>query len=231
MAKKKKKAVKKSKKKAAKKTAKRRKRKQAHPVYDPLNQGPARIYMGYTEMEARCLLQEKILKISEDHPIIEATGELIVGQGESFKFTIYHDVRKVIDPLLIKHKLTFKPYADAHHQATMGCDNRGWHWINTHYALTDAETGYREIIPGQGLGENRFWAIDSANTLAIKHALLLSLQVRWDNRTAMDAALATIRQSAPELVGACIKGFREAVEQSLEKFDWKGHADGSAERK
>lgn len=207
-----KKTAKKPKTKTAKKSAKgkTKPRKPSHRVYDPMNQtGP---YNGLTLIEARCQLHSKILKIAEECPEIEATGEMIVNQSDSFKFTIYYDVRVKIDPLLLKYRLTFTPYADAIHKTEIGCDARGWHWINTHFALTDVDTGYQMIVPGAGLGENRFWAVDSANTLALKHALMMALHIKWDNKTALDAMINDMQSAAPVMVAAVI--------QEMRKFDW-----------
>jgi len=202
-----------AKKKTTKKAKKRKKRaKKLDPLLQFTTPEPHTVrFNGYTEIEARCILHNTILKIAEACPEVEATGEMIMPEGDSFKFTIYHDVRTVVDPLLIKHKLTFCPYSDANHKTKVTYDH-GWHYIETHFALTDAKTGYREIIPAAGVGHNRYWAVDSAGTLALKHALLETLHIKWDNRTAVQVMINDVEKAAPMMVGQVVK--------ELMKLDW-----------
>lgn len=138
-------------------------------------------YCGLTEIQARVNLHRKILEVSHSMPEVSTTGNYDSGrEGEQFCFTRYADVRKEVDPILYAKGLTFVPYADKDHE-TQCWSERGSFFCRTYFALTDVDTGYQMIVPGCGIGMNRWWSLDSAMTLALKHALLQALMIRWDN--------------------------------------------------
>jgi len=200
-----------------KKTTKKRsgkKSRRAKRILDPLGQlAPIGTYCGLTAAQADAALQTKILALMQDCPEVVATGEVTEPTGEKFKFTIYSDVRKAIDPWLVKHRLTFIPYSDEKHPTVL-TQAGGWHYLTTHYRLGDAETGYYIIVPGCGIGLNRWWAADSAGTLALKHALMEALHIRWDNRSAVERMLA----GGTEIIGDIVK---EVMRQLAEKQEGK----------
>jgi hypothetical protein len=202
-----------------KKTAtKRRPKKRVAPIVSEIRSGP---FNGLTAEEADAALQRKILLIAGECPEIEATGEIAEQTGEAFKFTVYCDVMKRLVPLLVKHRLTFVPYADSEHPTKLDYIH-GWHYLTTHYRLGDAETGYGIIVPGFGM--NRWWAADSAGTLALKHALLQTLHIHWDNRTEVERMVASYPHYIGDIVSEVMKQIAERNEGAdINKFDWKGY--------
>lgn len=181
------------------------------------------------QADVACALHRKILAIAAECPEIEATGEYqSERQGEGFKFTIYYDVRKAVDPLLIKYHLTFIGYADKDHQTHCWYDGHGYHYATTYFKLTDADTGYGVIVPGFGMGMNRFWALDSARTLACKHALLETLMIKWDNRDATKALIQKSDSMIADIVTAVMEKIADrqtplserAAVQEIKNHDW-----------
>jgi hypothetical protein len=222
------KVVKKNAKKKAKKATKRGgSKKQARKTVvleQPI--GLPRIYNGYNKIEARCLLAKKIAKLRAELPEMEATGKHEEKTGDDWQYTIYADVREKIDPLLDKYHIHVDFYADPEMKSETEHD-RFSHMVNTYVVLLDWDTGYQNIRPAWGLGENRFWALDSGGTLAMKHALLTALRIRWDNRSAIKAMISKTDHLVGDIVKQVIYKLADKddpdARQALENFNWKGH--------
>jgi hypothetical protein len=174
-------------------------------------------YRGMTEADARAQLHRKILSVAVELPEVKTTGNAEdKASGEQFCFTRYADVLKEVVPVLTKYNLTFTPYADPNHQ-TNAWNDRGMFFCRTYFALTDADTGYQMIVPGCGMGMNRYWSLDSAMTLALKHALLQALMIRWDNTGPWDKLMEECfdKRTIEETV-------TNAVRNELKMFNWFG---------
>lgn len=177
---------------------------------------PSGPYCGFTEIEARALLHRKISGLSCELPEVPSTGTFKSREGDEFGFTQYADVLRAVAPLFTRFDLTFTPYTDKDHQ-TQVWNDRGMFFCRTHFALTDITTGYQMIVPGAGMGMNKWWSLDSAMTLALKHALLQALMIRWDNTGPWEKALEeSFGQKAQEDMIAAVA--RETARDTILNF-------------
>lgn len=149
----KKKAQKKTTKKKAKKTTKKKAANKPKPRRDPLPR-----YIG---------LQAKILKVMKAVPIIECTGqEYDEKTGETYYYTEAAEVFRIYTEQFIIFGLTFVPI-----KSSSIFDGRAYK-ATVIYRLTDAETNQFQDVELEGLGCNGAWALNSAQTVARKQALL-----------------------------------------------------------
>lgn len=112
-------------------------------------------------------LQAKIRQIMEAVTIIECTGEEYDEKtGETCYYTEAAEVFRVYTEQFIRVGLTFVPVG-----IETVLDNRAYKATMT-YRLTDTETGQYQDVVAVGLGCNGVWALNSAQTVARKQALL-----------------------------------------------------------
>ncbi len=136
--------AKKTKKKAKKKTPRKK-----VPVYRPMG------------------LQSKILQIMGMIPTIECTGQEQSEDGEDmYYYTEAAEVFKVYSKAFVEIGLTFLPIS------AVTIEDRRAYRATVTYRLTDVETGQYQDVVAVGLGCNGVWALNSAQTVARKQALL-----------------------------------------------------------
>jgi len=142
--------AKKKAKRAKKKTAKKKTNK-PKPRRDPLPR-----HIG---------LQAKILQVMEAVPIIECTGQE-QGEDDVYYYTEAAEVFRIYSEAMVKVGLTFVPIS-----IDTVLDARAYR-ATIIYRLTDAETNQYQDVVAVGLGCNGVWALNSAQTVARKQALL-----------------------------------------------------------
>ena len=133
--------------KKAKKTAKRKPAKKRYPLPRPIG------------------LQDKILEVMKEVPIIECTGQE-QGEDDVYYYTEAAEVFRIYSEAMVKVGLTFVPIS-----IDTVLDARAYR-ATIIYRLTDAETGQYQDVVAVGLGCNGVWALNSAQTVARKQALL-----------------------------------------------------------
>ena len=112
-------------------------------------------------------LQAKILKVMAMLPTIECTGEEYdEGSEDTYHYTEAAVVFRVYSEAMVKIGLTFVPIS-----IETVLDPRAYKATIT-YRLTDPETGQYQDVVAVGLGCNGVWALNSAQTVARKQALL-----------------------------------------------------------
>lgn len=156
------------KKEAKKKVKKKKKVKRKKPTRKPKAIPPTE----FTEQEKSIILHNKIHAVMKENPEILCT---FVGEDEDRKFGICEAaaVFRMYNRALSKHSIT-SIVSDL--ELTLGS-----HCVlaRIQLKLTDITTGYSEYIYGGGLGMNGQWAANTAQTLAMKEALLLSFVCSW----------------------------------------------------
>lgn len=142
-------AKKKTKKRAKKKTTKKRKH---YPLHDP---------------DKPLGLQAKILRVMELLPIIPCTGEEYDDTTKDiYHYTEAENVFKLYTEMMVKVGLTFVPIS-----MVTEADKRFYKAMIT-YRLTATDTEEFVDVVAVGLGCNGVWALNSAQTVARKQALL-----------------------------------------------------------
>lgn len=116
----------------------------------------------------RCIgLHNKILKVMELLPEIPCTGEEYDDtQQDIYYYTEAAAVFKLYTAKMVEVGLTFVPIS-------MKTEvDRRFYKAEIIYRLTDPETGQYQDVVAVGLGCNGVWALNSAQTVARKQALL-----------------------------------------------------------
>ena len=116
-------------------------------------------------------LQAKILEVMKRVPTIECTGqeqsEARTGEEpETYYYTEAAEVFRIYSEAMVKVGLTFVPIS-----IDTVLDARAYR-ATIIYRLTDAETNQYQDVVAVGLGCNGVWALNSAQTVARKQALL-----------------------------------------------------------
>lgn len=150
------------KKKAKKKTTKRAK---------PKKRRKRKVIL--TEAECRVKLHRKILEVMNRHTEIECSGQGVDFDGNEYRYTEAEVVFKEYGQSMRDLGLTCIPIEKT---AILG---KTAYMIQARYKLTDTDTGYSEVITGCGLGTNGQWAANTAQTLALKQALLETFGASW----------------------------------------------------
>lgn len=125
-----------------------------------------------SEQEKSIILHRKIHAVMAENPEIKCT---LVGEDEDRKFGICEaaGVFKMYNQAIAKHNLTFIPMAV---NPTLG---NGCVLVRVTYRITDITTGYFETVQGCGFGMNGQWSANTAQTLALKQALLNTFTCSW----------------------------------------------------
>jgi len=155
--------VDKAKKKVAKKPAKktRGKSKSLHPSE-------------LTEQEKSIILHQKIHAVMKENPEILCT---LKGHDDyedrDFGMCEAAGVFRMYNEAMSKHNLSFIPMAV---EPTLG---NGCVLVRATYRITDITTGYFETVQSCGFGMNGQWSANTAQTLALKQALLNTFTCSW----------------------------------------------------
>lgn len=126
-----------------------------------------------TEAECRVKFHQKILEVMNRHTEIECSGRGVDFDGNEYGYTEAEVVFREYGGSMRDLGLTCIPIEKT---AVLG---KTAYMIQAKYKLTDTDTGYSEIITGCGLGTNGMWAANSAQTLALKQALLETFGASW----------------------------------------------------
>lgn len=195
------------KKNAKKKTAKRAKSKG--------KRGPKSIPpIELSEQEKSIHLHRKISAVMKENPKIDCT---LVGEDEDRKFGICEaaEVFRMYNQAMAKHDLTFIP------MAVMPTLGNGCVLVRVTYRITDITTGYFETVQGCGFGMNGQWSANTAQTLALKQALLNTFTCSWpqpeDYRQEVQRVSRNVfgpAQSPQQL--------RDAIDEVMAKYSKKG---------
>lgn len=110
-------------------------------------------------------LQAKILEVMKMVPLIECTGQE-QGEEDVYYYTEAAEVFRIYSKAMVEVGLTFVPIS-----IDTVLDARAYR-ATIIYRLTDAETGQYQDVVAVGLGCNGVWALNSAQTVARKQALL-----------------------------------------------------------
>jgi hypothetical protein len=172
-------------------------------------------------------LQAKILKIMALCKIIKCTGiETIEAddptQNETYHYTEAAEVFRVYSEAMIEVGLTFVPI-----NVDAVLDTRAYRATIT-YRLTDPETGQYQDVVAVGLGCNGVWALNSAQTVARKQALLNTFGASYPQpKTAAQVVRKAVKMFEPHTVLTTEQAVNE-----LKKHDFfnKEPKDGSQSR-
>ena len=128
------------------------------------------------------LLLEKIDRIKERVPYIEPTGECKNPDTTEilFRFTEAQHVFNVYRTECDIEGLHYRPYADASIQPKAIAIGSMPLIIGT-FCIEDIKTGARIIGWGSGMGANRDWSGNTANTRALKQFLLTTFEANWED--------------------------------------------------
>jgi len=126
----------------------------------------------FSEQEKSIILHQKIHAVMKENPKIDCT---LVGEDEDRKFGICEaaEVFKMYNKAMAKHDLTFIPMAV---NPILG---NGCVLVRCTYRITDITTGYFETVQSCGFGMNGQWSANTAQTLALKQALLNTFTCSW----------------------------------------------------
>ncbi|MEE9354752.1 MAG: hypothetical protein V3U75_04105 [Methylococcaceae bacterium] len=142
-------------------------------------------------------LQAKILKIMKLVPTIECTGqeqtEARTGEDpETYYYTEAAEVFRQYSEAMVEVGLTFVPIT-----IVTVLDDRAYRATVT-YRLTDVETGQFQDVVAVGLGCNGVWALNSAQTVARKQALLNMFGASYPQpKTAQQVARKAVKMFQP----------------------------------
>jgi hypothetical protein len=192
----KKKAKKKVSKKAKKKT-KKTKKKQAVWSFDQ---------EAAVERGLKMQIMRKIMQVWEAVPGFENMVDKAEGsEGLQFGYTKCAEVFKAYGEECRRVGLHWRPVKKALTVTTRQV------FCNATYQLTDTDTGYSITFAGMGQGNNGVWAVNSAQTVALKQALLELFGAYWEE--AEDAKREEVnywdRQGTPQTAGEVIEAMRQ----------------------
>lgn len=189
------KKTKKKAKKKAKKTTKKRQPKTKHPSE-------------FTEQEKSILLHQKIHDVMKENPVIECT---LKGHDDyedrDFGICEAAAVFRMYNEAMSKHHLTFIPIGIT---PTLG---NGCVLVKVTYQITDITTGWSEVIQCCGFGMNGQWSANTAQTLALKQALLNTFTCSWPQPEAFRDEIQKVASRSfgpahsPEQISEAIKEF------------------------
>lgn len=131
---------------------------------------------------ARIRLLQKIQRVHELVPAIESLGQEVVGEGtpdeEIIPICEAKDVFKQIGKAMKEVGLSMYPIPKDEDKATARETARAF-IVEVTYELSDNETGYSIKVLGMGAGCNGQWALNTAQTLAKKQAMLSTFNVSY----------------------------------------------------
>lgn len=159
-------------KKKAKKTVRKPRKAHSKPVSGRNRKKRTKPPTEFSEQEKNIILHRKIHAVMKENPQLECN---LKGEDDEGRFgyveaaTVFRMYNKAfsehsLDPLVTDLELTL-----------------GDHCVlaRIELTITDITTGYSVKIYGGGLGMNGQWAANTAQTLAMKEALLLSFLCSW----------------------------------------------------
>jgi len=126
-----------------------------------------------SETAMKIRFHQKILEVMNQHPEIQCTGRGVDLDGNEYAYTEAAEVFSAYGQTMRELGLTCIPIEKT---AVLG---KNAYMIHVKFKLTDVDTGYSEIITGSGLGSNGQWAANTAQTLALKQALLETFNASW----------------------------------------------------
>ena len=130
-------------------------------------------------IDPHLLLLAKIDRIKARVPHIEPTGECKDESGEVlFHFTEAQHVFEIYREQCDMEGLHYRPYAVEHIQPKAIAIGSMPLVIGT-FCIEDRQTGARLIGWGSGMGANRDWSGNTANTRALKQFLLTTFEALW----------------------------------------------------
>jgi len=198
---------------AKKKEAKKKTKKKAKaesPKKRPKSVPPTKL----SEQEKAIILHRKIHAVMKENPEIKCT---LVGEDQDRKFGICEaaEVFRRYNEAMAKHNLTFIPMAV---NPTLG---NGCVLVRATYRITDITTGYFETVQGCGLGMNGQWAANTAQTIALKQALLNSFTCSWPQP---EEYRDEVQRVASRTFGAAQspQQLRDAIDEVMAKYSKKG---------
>ena len=137
------------------------------------------IYRIPTELQLRIELEKKRLKVKQLIPYIEETGESTQDEGgETYTYTVASEVRKLYFDAFEKVGLSVSTFAAPHMMPTMEMKD-GRIAIVGAFEICDTKTGFTVRGWAAGCGRNAFWALNTAQTLAMKQFLLGNFGANW----------------------------------------------------
>lgn len=151
--------------------AKKKKTKKKTKAQKPQKRKKRKVIL--TESECRVRFHQKILEVMNRHTEIECSGRGVDFDGNEYGYTEAEVVFREYGRSMRDLGLTCIPIEKT---AVLG---KTAYMIQAKYKLTDTDTGYSEIITGCGLGTNGQWAANTAQTLALKQALLETFGASW----------------------------------------------------
>lgn len=170
-------------------------------------------------------LHSKKLLILEEIPTMPCSAIAKDRQGLMFAHTQATKVYKTYREACLKHGLTTRRISGT----TTNIEYPEVFWehgkanvisvkavlFEGEWEIRDTETGETETFGGSGIGDNRVWSANSAQTVAKKQALLDYFETAWPQPT--DWAR-VVRESLESLKG---KNFTEAIKQIMPEPAYK----------
>ncbi|KPK42090.1 MAG: hypothetical protein AMJ65_08190 [Phycisphaerae bacterium SG8_4] len=159
---------KKTKKKVVRKKATRRKA-------EPRGFVTGMIDRGGIDRGLRIKLFAKLMAVCDEITQFEASRNPAEGsEGIEFGYTRAAEVLAEYGRAFRAHRLHWRPIHKQLHVTVRQV------FITVEYELTDVDTGYSIRFTGIGQGNNGVWAVNSAQTVALKQALLEMGMVYWE---------------------------------------------------
>ncbi len=189
------------------------------------------VYRVPTELQLRIELEKKRLKVKQLIPYIEETGESTQDEGgETYTYTVASEVRKLYFEAFEKVGLSVSTFAAPDMMPTMEMKD-GRIAIVGAFEICDTKTGFTVRGWAAGCGRNAFWALNTAQTLAMKQFLLGNFGANWrdiqdeefhnaDGKTVQEMTPDETLQSITESVGdymAMTKGERDKLRAADKK--------------
>ena len=189
------------------------------------------VYRIPTELQLRIELEKKRLEVKKLIPYIEETGESTQDEGgETYTYTVASEVRKLYFEAFEKVGLSVSTFAAPHMMPTMEMKD-GRIAIVGAFEICDTKTGFTVRGWAAGCGRNAFWALNTAQTLAMKQFLLGNFGANWrdiqdeefhsaDGKTVQEMTPDETLQSITESVGdymAMTKGERDKLRAADKK--------------
>lgn len=172
--------------------------------------------LSMSEAQMKKNLHRKILEVMSRHTEIKCSGRGLDRDGNEYAYTEAAEVFTAYGQAMRELGLTIIPIEK---NAVLG---KTAYMIYVKYRLTDVDTGYSEIIAGTGLGTNGQWAANTAQTLALKQALLETFNASWPQPPEYKEIVKT---EAQDVFGPA-QTTEEVMEAMRKYFETKGVTNG-----
>lgn len=184
-----------------------------------------------TDFEKRALLYQKIAQVRKALPQIEATGKDVDSEtGEEINYTEAHVVfekyQKVFDKvgLVVRPTMGFEMRPDVQVKGAVVI-------VTMFFEIADPDTGYALVGPGIGMGANRDWSGNTAQTRALKQFLLTSFGAYWrdpEQQRRMDDKL--LKQEVADQLGPGLRAVTEEIKEFFGEYLKKGKVENDTQR-